>query len=510
MEFIFGLVLGCIGIWLVTQSKVREIKEKLKAGFIREKSELKEQLECARLEVKSLERDLQNARASLDTAHQEIKAELSKRASAEAQLLELDNLKQYINEKDDRIFSLLNENSDLTSKLSEYRTALESEQKSSEEKAAQLEKDRESLSLMFESLSAKALSQNNKSFLQLAESALGQFQERAKGDLKSREQAVFEVVRPLKDNLESYKASLEKYELHLQQVEKDRISAYTSLAEQLKSVASTQASLQSETVNLVQALRAPKVRGRWGEIQLKRVVEIAGMLEHCDFVTQESVPTESGYLRPDMLVKLPNKRNIIVDSKVPLKAYLEAIEAPNEVDRISRLKSHARQVRRHISQLSEKSYWSQFELSPEFVVLFLPGEIFFSAALEQDPTLIEVGAQHKVILATPTTLIALLKAIAYGWSQEQVAENAKQIRDEGKDLYERIHTFAGHMEKLRKNLDSSVKSFNKAVGSLESRVLVSAQRLSEFGLGDEEVNEIDSIDSSPRFLEKLIPEGDSE
>jgi DNA recombination protein RmuC len=386
------------------------------------------------------------------------------------------------------------------------QTELEKDQALFAERQATLEAARDSFADAFKVISADALAKNNQSFLELARATLEAQQAAAlasaKTDLDKRQLAIGELVAPVK-------TSLEKFEQQIQGIEKSRVDAYATLTEQVRAMAEAQGALRTETGNLVKALRAPQTRGRWGELQLKRVVEMAGMLDHCDFFEQESTTTEDGRLRPDMIVKLPGGKNIVVDAKAPLAAYLEALEASDEEEKKRKLFDHARQVRDHLKKLGQKAYWEQFQPSPDFVVLFLPGEMFYSAALEADPSLIEAGVDARVILATPTTLIALLRAVAYGWTQQALTENAERISLLGRELYDRLATVADHWGRVGKNLGEAVGAYNDSVASMERRVLVSARKFRELKVAgdDKEIRDLNPVEALPRAAQapELLP-----
>ncbi len=379
--------------------------------------------------------------------------------------------------------------------FAEARARVEETQKRFEEERGLLAQAERTLTDTFKSLASDTLRQSSGDFLKLAEEKLKAAQDIASKDFEAREKKIDDLVKPARD-------SLAKLDEELRKMENDRRGVEGQLTEQLRN-------LGAQTGKLFDALRTPSVRGRWGEIQLKRVVEIAGMVEHCDFFEQEMQTTESGRQRPDLRIQLPGNKNVVVDSKVPLKAYLEAMECPDEATRALKLGEHANQIRTHVTQLSSKSYWDACKPTPEFVVLFLPGEMFFSAALQSDAALIEDAAARKVILATPTTLIALLKAVSYGWRQEQLAENAEHISELGQELHERVATMASYLARLGGALGKAVEEFNNTARSMESRVLVSTRRFKELGVASKkEVEELPFIEIAPRKL-VLVGNGDT-
>ncbi|MGB9625828.1 MAG: DNA recombination protein RmuC [Phycisphaerae bacterium] len=376
----------------------------------------------------------------------------------------------------------------------EAETRLTEARRNFEEQKKLLDEARDRLADAFKALSGDALKSNNQAFLELARKSLEAILADAKGNLGRHQEAIKGLVSPLEE-------ALKRYEQQVKALEESRQKAYGSLETQLQSLTSTQQELQKATGNLVTALRTPQVRGRWGEVTLRRVVELAGMSDHCDYQEQVSVETNDGRLRPDMVVHLPAGRDIVVDAKVSLAAYLEALSAESEERRAACLQRHAQQLRTHMNQLAGKAYWEQFGRAPEMVVMFIPGESFFAAAVDCDKSLIEDGMSRRVVLATPTTLLALLRAVAYGWRQEQIAQNAQEISDLGRQLYERLRTLVEHFANVGKSLQKANEAYNKAVGSMETRVFSAARRFKDLGAtSGPEIEVIEPIDATPREL----------
>ena len=409
-------------------------------------------------------------------------------------LLEKVRLEERCNglESFEKKYSDLFENySELEKKNILLQSNLEQEKKNLSEKIALLQTAETKLSDTFKALSSDALSKNNQSFLDLARVAFLKLQEKAKSDLELNKKSVGDLVNPIK-------SALDGVEQKLGDLEKSRVGAYEALKQQVGDLIISQNSLKNETSRLVSALKTPNTRGRWGEIQLRRVVELSGMVEHCDFCEQISTNNSDSKIRPDMVIYYPGNKQVIVDSKVPLTAYLKSLETQNEVERKILLKEHAKQLRNHIVKLSKKEYWAQFQDSPEFVIMFLPGEIFFSVAVEQDPELIEFAMRERVLITTPTTLLALLHTIAWGWRQENLAENAKQIVKMGQELYKRLCDMSQHFANLGKSVSGVVNHYNRTVATLEGRVLVSARKFTEIENHEKNITELSEIDNSVR------------
>jgi DNA recombination protein RmuC len=407
-----------------------------------------------------------------------------------------------------RVEQSRDKNSRLREEYARIETTLESERKHTEDRVTQAKSEnREQLNQLINELTTQALKNNSDSFLKLAQESLKKHHTQSDGDLKQRQQAIDTLLKPIKD-------TLEKSDKQLREIEKERKEQYGALTHHLESITLTQNQLQQETRNLVQALRRPEVRGQWGELTLKRLAELAGMVEHADFIEQESTRVEgdldekSRQLRPDMVIHLPDQRAIIVDAKTPLDGYISATEATTDKERDIALERHTSNVRKRVRELAAKSYWSQFEESPDFVVLFIPGDQFLSSALERDYSLLEDALKERVILATPTSLVALLRAVAFGWKQQEVAHNAAEIRKVGTSLYDRLATFSTHLSKLGKNLDGGVDAFNKAIGSLDQMVMPAARRFTEMGINPKkeikDIPPIEKLTRTPRHIDQNI------
>lgn len=376
--------------------------------------------------------------------------------------------------------------------LERLQLQLQTEEQINEERLRMLDDAQDRLHNTFAALSQRALRDNNTQFLQLAQETLRRIQTESRADLHQRQQSIQHLVDPIRE-------ALAKTEAQIQQIEKERQASFGALSQQIRGMLHDQAALRDETGRLAAALRTPGIRGQWGELSLRRIAELSGMVEHCDFIEQTQRSNAERTIRPDMVIRMPDTRELIVDAKAPMDAYLDAVNAESNESRQRHLQRHARHVREHVRVLAGKRYWEQFEHSPDFVVLFIPGEQFLGAALEQDKTLLHDALNDKVILATPSTLVALLRAVAFGWKQTVLAENASKVRDVGEELHKRLTVFLDHLERLGRNLGTSVDTYNKALGSLERSVLPGVRKLTELGISSgRNITEPTPVEAMPR------------
>lgn len=464
-----GMIISAVFFYFLQRNKAAGFEEKKNS----ELELLKKDLQLlADQKLHQLQTDIQVQRNQIEDLHSQLDV-----SSAEKKNLDL-TLQKTIEEK----FNIESE--------------LKLAKKSIQDQEDYIGKVKTQLLDQFKSLSLDSLKENNSTFLSMAQTNFEKLTLENMKNLEGKKTEIQSTVNPIFE-------TLNKFEQKISELEKNRIESFSSLFAHFNNIKDSQEKLRNETSNLVKALRTPHVRGRWGELQLKRVVEIAGMLEHCDFDQQTSVDTDEGRLRPDMIVRLPGNKSIIVDSKAVIQAYIDFAQTEDDDSKKTYLEQHAKHIRDRITELSKKSYWEQFESSPEFVVLFLPGENFFSSALEVDPKLIEDGVTQKVIIATPTTLIALLKAVSYGWNQASLTKNAQEISQLGKELYKRVFDMKEHFQKVGNQLSSAVDSYNKTVGSFESRVLVTARKFKELKSidGNQEIDLLEPVEKMPRQIE---------
>lgn len=502
---ISGLIIGIITTFLITRQSRQNIPENVNVEFEIERSRLQTELSNSEKRITELRGLANNQEVQINQlTNQAYELNADKKALEAKLASEIENNKERFSALDeehrrlaDSFAALSKQASELNADKKALEIRLQNEIENSKEKLSIINEAQQKLTNTFTALSKEALDQNNVSFINQAQEVLKRFQEGAQTDLWRRQEQISEIVAPVKE-------SLDKVDLRIKEIEQARTNAYSALNEQISHMANSHQKLNDAATHLVSVLRNNRSRGQWGEIQLRRVVELAGMSQHCDFREQVSVSTEEGRLQPDMIVNLPSNRTIVVDAKAPMNAFWEANETSDEELKRQYITRHAQSLRHHVGQLSKKAYWDSFKPSPQFVVLFLPNEAIYSVALEHDSNLIEDAAMSNVIIATPTTLIALLKATAYGWRQESITKEAQQVGELGRQLYKRLSTMTEHILKLGDALNRSVQNYNKMIGSIERQVLPSARKFKELniiGEGTDEIPDMKDVEVVTRSLQ---------